>query len=138
VPSVDRGIEDRFQIAPRYSQLDLVATDAGDVEQVVGQPHELLDLPQHRLMKTVEFGDIVSDERPCLKRVADRRERIAQFVSKHSEELVLSLVSLSQRLLDAAPLGDFFLQRLVEPRQFHRPIPNALFEFFVKFAQRFL
>ena len=41
-----------------------------------------------------------------VQRVADRRQRIAQLVRQHRQELVLAAVGLAQRLLGALALGD--------------------------------
>ncbi len=41
-----------------------------------------------------------------VQRVADRGERIAQFVRQRREKLVLSTVGIAQRLLDLVTLGD--------------------------------
>ena len=45
-------------------------------------------------------------QRSRCERVADRRERVAQLVGEHREELVLAPVGVLQRALRVAPLGD--------------------------------
>ena len=49
-------------------------------------------------------------------RIADRRQRVAQFVRQHGQELVLALAGLDQPLLDSAALDDFALQAAVKAR----------------------
>ena len=71
-------------------ELDAAAGDAGDVEQVVDQPREMVHL-------ALDDGAFALRTRLAaqlhqLQRREDRRQRIAQLVSEHRQELVLRAV----------------------------------------------
>ena len=87
----------------RVRELDLAARDARDVEQVVDQPHQVLDLALDRsrgLAAIAGSGRRAGMPSRC-SGVADRRQRIAQLVRQHRQELVL------------APVGDRAVPRCV-------------------------
>ena len=85
-------------------QLDLAARDARDFEQVVDQPHHVVDLPLHHLADCAcACGSLSPGQPQDLQRVADRRQRIAQLVRQRREELVLAAIRRAQRLASAAP-----------------------------------
>ena len=75
-------------------QLDLAAADAGDVQQVVDEPRQVLHLPGDDLHRPV---DVLLEAAPCreLHGVADGRQRVPQLVGEHGEELVLPPVVAS-------------------------------------------
>ena len=86
-------------------QLDTALRDAREVEQIVDELAELRDLPREQLAdhsrRRVRRG--VAHEQ--LARVLNRRERIAQLVAEHREELVLAPVFVAQRVARAHALG---------------------------------
>ena len=71
-------------------QLDAAAGDAGDVEQVVHQAREVVDLPLDD--RAFALRSRLAAQLHQLQRRQDRRQRIAQLVSEHREELVLGPV----------------------------------------------
>ena len=99
----------RATIVPTASrlaaQIDVAARDARDVQQVVDQPREVLHLPLDHVARPGELR--IGQRAPAhdLDRVADRRERIAQLVREHGEELVLVPVGFLQRRFDARALA---------------------------------
>jgi hypothetical protein len=70
------------------AQVDLAARDARDVEQVVDQPRQVRGLTLER----GEFGHRGAAQPHQLDGGRDRRQRIAQLVAEHRQELVLGAV----------------------------------------------
>ena len=87
----DGAVEDRGRVEHVPPELDLPAGDAGDVQQVVDEPRQVLHLPRDDLHRPV---DVLPVRRlwPTVDGVADGRERVPQLVGEHGEELVLPLV----------------------------------------------
>ena len=86
-------------------QLELPRTDASHVQQVVDQPHEMLELPVHHVERAHQPRiriDLARDLQP----VAQRRQWIAQFVRERRQEFVLAAVGGAQRLFGLDALGD--------------------------------
>ena len=86
------------QIDALAAQLQAIVGDAADVEQVVHEPGHQCDLTLDHLRHAI-------DERIRLRaafqerhRVADRCQRIAQFVRERRQELVLAPIGVPQRL----------------------------------------
>ena len=77
-------------------QFDLAARDARHLQQVVDQPHHVVDLPLHHLAAGLRFL-----RRRCScacsdgQRGAHRRQRVAQLVRQRGEEFGLALVGLA-------------------------------------------
>ena len=73
-------------------ELDLAARDARDVEQVVDQarqvPHLALD------DRALAFAGVDAAQAHQLQRGQDRRQRVAQLVAEHGQELVLGAVGV--------------------------------------------
>ncbi len=92
-------------------QLDLAARDARHVEQIVDQAHELLQLPPDHFARPRQALRIRALRLQHVDRVADRRERIAQLVREHRQELVLALVLVLDLAIEAR-----ILQRRGAPR----------------------
>ncbi len=86
----------------RRSSCDLAAGHARDVEQVVHQPHQVAHLPLDDHALALGGGGRVQAHQ--VQRGHDGRERVAQLVREHGEELVLG---------PARPLGG--LQDLRQP-----------------------
>ena len=85
---------------------DLAAGDPGHVHEVVDQANELPRLPVDDLSRPGDLGVGGIGALQHLHRVGDRKERIAQFVRQHREELVLAAPLVRQRLLRALALLD--------------------------------
>ena len=102
----------RRQFDPLLAEFQLAAGDAAHVQQVVHQPHHLPKLPLHHgagLLSGVPVGRQPDD----LQGVADRGQRVAEFVGQRRQELVLAAVGLrqlggdlTQFVLQPLPLGD--------------------------------
>ena len=89
------------------AQLQLVAGDAGDVQQVVDQPGQVLDLPLDHVAAPAELRLVRPLEAQHLHGVADRGQRVPQFVGQRRQELVLAAVGLLQLVQQPQPLvGD--------------------------------
>ena len=101
---LDGALDDLGDRRALLVKVDLPAGDPRDVEQVVDQPHELLEL--------------ALDDRQLLRRLAaqmhqldghhDRRQGISQLVAQHGQELVLG----ARRVLGRAPRLDGALEQL--------------------------
>ena len=92
------------QVDPFHLQHHLAVVDAGDVEQVVDQVDHVRDLPLHHGAHAGRGHRVVGADAQHVDAVADRRERIAQFVRQHGEELRLAAVGFAQRFHRAHPL----------------------------------
>ena len=88
------------------AQLHLVAVDAGDVEQVVDQPHHVPELPLHHGPGLGDGVGVAGREPHHLQAVAERGQRVAQLVGQQGEELVLPPVLLPQGVLHPPPFRD--------------------------------
>ena len=73
-------------------QLDLVAGDPGEVEQVVQQPGLIPHLALDDLTSFLHEASIAGGMGDHLHRGQDRRQRRPQLVGEHGEEVVLSSV----------------------------------------------
>ena len=84
-----------YQIDAFLTQLHPVVGDAPDIEQIVHEPGHQRDLSLDHV------GDAVDDRIPLAAAlhqrdgVADRRQRIAEFVGQHGQELVLATVGVA-------------------------------------------
>ena len=99
--------EQRRRVDALGLQLQLAERDPADVEQVVDQAHQVAELslapwrgPPANASPSV--GASCHDR----DRVADRRQRIAQLVRQHRQELVLAPRRLAQLIGVALALGD--------------------------------
>ena len=97
-------LHDRPYVDPLTAQLYPSAADAAHVEQVVHQPDEVADLTFQRLDHVL--GGRRGHPPDDLDRVADRRQRTAQLMGQHCEELVLAAVGLGEGFLYPLALGD--------------------------------
>ena len=77
---VYRAIDDNREVKPLLSQLDLAVADTRDLEQIVDEPHEMLDLPLHHLLRALGGRPLSASYAQHLQAVANGRERIAQLV----------------------------------------------------------
>jgi hypothetical protein len=83
---------------------DLALRDAADVEQVVDEPRQVRDLPLDHAGGPPHAVGRERRRQQQVRGVADRRERIAQLVREHREELVHAL-RVGLESLDALALG---------------------------------
>ena len=99
---LDRARDHRGEVDRLALQRDLAARDARDVEQVVDQPRQLVDLALDDVARAraLLVGQLLEPHQ--LHRVADRRQRVAQLVRQHGQELVLAAVGLAELLLALA------------------------------------
>ena len=85
------------ELDPLPAQLELAARDARDVEQVVEQPRHVIDLAvDHVAAPTSTAPRSRAAVLLIVRRVADRRERIAQLVRQRRQELVLAAIGRPQ------------------------------------------
>ncbi|OEZ67326.1 hypothetical protein JAB2_23880 [Janthinobacterium sp. HH100] len=88
--------DDGFQVCAFELELDLAPRDARHVQQVVDQVHHLIDLPLHHVAHARHGGGLVGGQAHDLQAVADRCQRIAQFVRQGGQEFRLAPVHLGQ------------------------------------------
>ena len=108
--------EDVADLHRLLAQLHLAAGDPRDVEQVVHQPDEVPGLALDHFLLAQDPA--VAAQLHQLERGEDRRERIAQLVAEHRQELVLGgagslrlLPRVPQRLLELVAALELGLQR---------------------------
>ena len=97
-------VDDRGELDRLLAELDLAPGDPRDVQQVVDEPGEV-PAPAARSPPGSTPGRASEVDRSGrLDGVADRRQRVAQLVGEHRQELVLAAVGLGQLLaFGAAP-----------------------------------
>src|SRR5690349_5560951 len=101
---LDRAGDCRLKIDDLVLELDLTLADTADVEQIVEEPRHLVNLAlEHRVQRFVR-GVASCSASQHLGDVANRRQRIAQFVTEHCEKLILAAIGSAQKLLDAYPI----------------------------------
>ena len=98
-------LDDQPQLDRLLAEFQLARGDAGHVQQVIDQPHDLIHLPLHQGVGLL-VGLRVGGEAEDLQGVADRGERVAKLMGQHGEELVLAAVGVPQRLFRALAVGD--------------------------------
>ncbi len=86
----------RRQLHRLALELDLPPGDAGDVEQVVHQPRQVLHLPLEDA--PLPLQQLRRAQAHQLEAGEHRRERVAELVAQHGQELVLGPVRLLRRL----------------------------------------
>ena len=82
--------DDVGQLHVLFLELDLPPGDAGDVEKVVDKADEVTDLPLDD--RPLALGGVDAAQLHELQRRQDGRERIAQLVAEHRDELVLRTI----------------------------------------------
>ena len=95
---LDGVADDSYQIDALQAQLHPVVGDASDVEQVVHEPGHQPDLPLDHVRDAVDDRIPLAAAFHQRDGVADRRQRVAQFVGQHRQELVLATVGVAERL----------------------------------------
>ena len=110
---LDGARDQRRKLDRLARQVDLAARDARHIEQVVDQSREVRELPLDHVARPAQLWVGYRLHAHELYGTQNRRQRIAQLVREHREELVLVAVRLLQRLFRPGPLGNFALQRAV-------------------------
>ena len=62
------------------AQFHDVAGDPRDIEQIVGDPHQVLQLALHRRLRLFDHRRVVACQAHDFERGADRRQRVAELV----------------------------------------------------------
>ena len=93
---VDSSTNQIIQLNPPPLKPDLASADARDVEQVVDQPGQVLDLAIDHGIRASRLLTAWDGSSQHIQTVANRRQRVAQFVREHGHELVLAPVRLPQ------------------------------------------
>ena len=97
-------LHDRGQVDPLLAELELAPGDPRDIEQVVDQSHHLADLAFHHRAGRLDDLGLAVGQADDLERVADRRQRVPQFVRQGREELVLAAIGVAKLLVEAGVL----------------------------------
>ncbi len=103
---LDRGVQRGTQLDQVVAQRDGAAREARDIEQIVDQPGQVIELAGDdvaRLEAVLARGRAVHQQ---IGGAAHRRQRVAQFVHQHREEIVLAALFLAQHLLGTLLLRD--------------------------------
>ena len=93
---LDGAVDDRRQRHPLSAEVELVAGNPAHVEQVVHQPDHLTQLPLHHRAGLGDRPALPAGQPQDLQAVADRGQRVAEFVGQGRQELVLAAVGLPQ------------------------------------------
>ena len=109
---LDRLFDHRMQVHWTLAQLEAVVGDPIEVEEVVHETHQLLQLPLHRRQGHRANVGVALGALEHFEHVAERGQRIAQFVRQRRQEFVLLAVGgrqvggqRPQIVLELAPLG---------------------------------
>jgi hypothetical protein len=93
---LDRPVDDLGQLDAPVAKLQRVARDAGDVDEVVDEPRQVVHVTLDEVPAPAERGLGGLRDAKQLRGVAERGERVPQLVSQRREELVLAPVGLLQ------------------------------------------
>ena len=94
------------QFHPLLAQLQLAGRNPARIEQVIDQPHQLVQRLLHHGSDILGGVRVVLGQLKNFQTAADWGKRIAQLVGQHGEEFVLSPVTVLQRFFHSAPLGN--------------------------------
>ena len=98
---LDRLVHDVDDVDALLPQRQLVGRDAADIEQIVDEPHHVLQLAGDDVVGLGLGRDRQAVLLQNLDAGADGRQRIAQFVGERGQEFVLAPIRLAQLLLAA-------------------------------------
>nr|WP_229792281.1 hypothetical protein [Lysobacter bugurensis] len=101
-----RGRDDGAHVDRRDVELDQAACHARHVEQVVHEGRDVADLAADDLARGAHARGILGNHAQQLRGGGDRRQRVAQFMAEHGEELVLALVGQAQLLVHGLARSD--------------------------------
>ena len=123
--SFDGVVDDVLERYQRTAQLHLVLADPRDVEEVVDQAHHMPQLALHHRAGLGDGVGITARQPHHLEAVAQRRQRIAQFMREQRQEFVLATVGNAQGFFRLPAFGDVVRQsedaRQSAPRIGQRP-----------------
>jgi hypothetical protein len=105
-------LDDAGQLDPRQAELDVPSADAADVEKIVDQTHEVRQLPLRHGPDPADRLGAGAGLLHHLETGPQRRQRVAELVRKHGEELVLPPGGVAERVLGAPAVGDVDAGRL--------------------------
>jgi hypothetical protein len=118
---LDGGADDRVDLDGRPDELDLAGPDARGVEQIVDEAPEVAHLAlDHGELAGVVGRGAHADQ---LERARDRRERVAELVAEHREQLVLGAaarlggIARDDQVLDQAHVDERGRARVGERRE---------------------
>jgi hypothetical protein len=94
---LDRVGDHVLEVELAKLEFDLAAGDARDVQQIVDQRRHVAGLARDDLAGALHHRGIDIEVREHGRGRDDRRQRIAQFMRQHGQELVLALVGFAQR-----------------------------------------
>ena len=119
-----RTLDDGVEQHALLRELDVAEHDLVGVEQVVGQPADLLELPfDHRVRRMLDGRARTIVGANDLERVAHRRQRVAQLVRKHGQKLALAVLRVVPMPRQLAPLvrGGQVADHGIDQRHARRP-----------------
>ena len=93
-----RPFDDAFDADPFPPKPNPTGADAGDIQQIVDQVRQLTDLARDDAAGLQLDRVLVRLPAQQHQGVADRRQRVAEFVAQHRQELVLAAGQIGQRL----------------------------------------
>lgn len=99
-----RALDDLGNRHRSLSEFQLVAADAGHIKQIVDQPDHMRQLPVHLLLRAIADGWILRLPHH-LEAVANRRQRVSEFVGQQCDELVFLSIRFRQRQLRLLAIG---------------------------------
>ena len=112
-----RTLDRAGDVQPLEAQCERLVHHARDIEQVFQQTGHLRDLTVHHVAAPVALGGVDAGHAQQAQRVADRRQRVAQLVRQHGDEIVLAAVGLVQRQFGQLACGDVHRHAVVAQRQ---------------------
>ena len=95
----DGMVHDRDQLRSLFAKLDLALADAAHVEKVVDLPDHVPHLSVQDFGRRSDGPSVAVRPQQDLDGVADRGQRVAEFVGQHRQEFVLAAIGLAQRLV---------------------------------------
>ena len=95
-------VEDLSHVEPLPAQQDLSGVDARHVQQVIDEMRQLPGLAPDDARRPGAILRVFAVEQRGS--IGHRRERIAQFMRQHGQELILATIHFAQRFLVAAAL----------------------------------
>nr|GEU28230.1 hypothetical protein [Tanacetum cinerariifolium] len=102
---LDGVVDEVAHVQALGMQLHQAARDARDIEQIVHQRGHVHHLAADDLAGLADAGVVQPGHLQQVGGGADRRQRVAQLVRQHRQELVLALVRVGQLFLGGAALG---------------------------------
>ena len=89
---LDRRADDHSDIDRSDLELDLSPRDARDVEQIIDQADQLAELAADDFSGPCKLDWILRAQVKDVNGVADRRQRVAQLMREHRQELVFAAI----------------------------------------------